>query len=479
MFRLKDLIELIPQSIPLGDQDIEWQSLSIDSRTIKPGDLFLALKGERVDGHQFILSACQKGAIGIVMEKTFFSDHPSIADECKKPFLLVDNTLFAFQKWAHHYYSLYKPFSICITGSNGKTTTKEIINHILASKYHVLKSQGNYNNEIGVPLTLFGLTPYHDVMVVEMAAQRVGEIKNLTNIVKPDIAVITNVGEAHVGLFGCRDNIAKEKAEIILALKDKGTAVLNRDDSYFNYFRDCLSHHNELVSFGFHPEADLRASNIQQVKEKGISFDLLLPGGRTHRLLIPLLGQFNTYNVMAAIAVGMKMHVPLDEIFHGLSTFKSLKMHMECSEFHRGIILIKDYYNANPTATEEALMTVSDISKDGFKVAVLGDMLELGSEIQEYHRDIGRKAASLSYDMIIGFGEYGHDIQQGAQEQGMPVDKIFQFDVKDKEKLVNHLVRSVPDKSIVLIKGSRNMKMEDIVQYWQNKEKKGGKREHD
>ena len=471
MFRLSDLARVIPESMPLGDMNMEWQNISIDSRTIRFGDLFFALRGEKHDGHQYIRNACEQGASGVVLEKKFFQNQQSSCRKVKQPFLLVDNSLSALQLWAHHYHSLFKPLNICITGSNGKTTTKEMITHLLTPKYHVLKSRGNYNNEIGVPLTILELNQHHDVLVIEMAACKVGEIKELTNIVKPDMAVVTNVGEAHIGLFGSRDNIAKEKSEIILALKDKGTAILNRDDSYFNYQRNLVSHHKEVISFGFHPEAQLRAVSFKQDKENGFCFDLVLPGEKVHHLFIPLLGRFNVYNTLAAIAVAIKMNVSLDEIIQNLSDFKGPAMHMECMVRKREITLIRDYYNANPSAVEEALRSVASISEGRFKVAVLGDMLELGDQALDYHKEVGKTAASLSYDLLIGFGEYGNYIAQGAQEEGMAKDRIYHYDREDIEKLTIQLMESVPENSIILLKGSRNMQMEDIVRYWEKKEK--------
>ena len=478
MLRLRNLASVIPESIPLGDMNIKWQNISIDSRTIKPGDLFFALRGEKHDGHQFIRDACEKGASGVVLEKEFYQNHQFLRSELTQSFLLVDNSLFALQLWAHYYHSLFKPINICITGSNGKTTTKEMIAHLLASKYHVLKSKGNYNNEIGVPLTLLNLAPYHDVLVIEMAARKSGEIKELTNIVKPDIAIVTNIGEAHVGLFESKVNIAKEKSEIILSLKDKGTAILNRDDAYFPYLRNCVSHHNDVISFGFHPEARLRAVSFEQEKEKGIHFDLLFQKEKRHQVFMPLLGRFNAYNALAAFAVGIKMDISIDEVIHSISSFKSPEMHMECLGLGWGITLIQDYYNSNPTAVKEALNSVAGISKGRFKVAVLGDMLELGEQSPDYHKEIGKIVALLSFDLLMGFGEYGRWIAQGAQEEGMSIDKILCFDREDKEQLAIHLMEKVQKNSIVLIKGSRGMQMEDIVQYWKKNEKTKGKGNH-
>lgn len=473
MFRLRDLVGVIPGAILLGDPDVKWLNISIDSRTIKSGEIFFALRGEKHDGHHFIKEAIEKGASAIVLEKSFYQPHKSLHNlpkEPVQPILLVDNSLSALQLWAHHYHSLFKPVNICITGSNGKTTTKEMIVHLLNSKYHVLKSEGNYNNEIGVPLTLLNLDSHHDILVIEMAARKLGEIKELTNIVKPDIAIITNVCEAHIGLFDSRDNIAREKSEIILSLKDKGTAILNRDDSYFDYFKNCISPHNELVSFGFHPEAQLRAANFTQEKEKGIHFEIQFQEKR-HHVFIPILGRFNVYNCLAAFASGLKMHIPIDEMINRISNFKTPKMRMENLSFSRGIMLIQDCYNSNPTAVKEALKSIAGISGGRFKVAVLGDMLELGSRSPDYHKEIGKITANLSFDMLIGFGKYGKYIALGAKEQGMAGDKIYCFNKKEKNRLANKLIKELPQNSIVFLKGSRDMQMEEIVSYWKQEEK--------
>jgi len=473
MFRLKDLVGVIPGAILIGDLDVKWINISIDSRAIKSGEIFFALRGEKQDGHQFIKEAIKKGASVIVLEKSFYQSHKylhHLDKELVRPILLVDNSLSALQLWAHHYHSLFKPVNICVTGSNGKTTTKEMIVHLLNSKFHVLKSKGNYNNEIGVPLTLLNLDSHHDVLVIEMAARKLGEIKELTNIIKPDIAVITNVCEAHIGLFESRDNIAREKSEIILSLQDKGTAILNRDDSYFHYFKNCNPHHNELVSFGFHPESQLRAANFMQEKEKGIHFEFLFQG-KKHHVFLPLLGRFNVYNCLAAFASAVKMHIPIDEMIYHISNFKTPKMRMEYLSFSRGIMVIQDCYNSNPTAVKEALNSIAGIYGDRFKVAVLGDMLELGNRSPDYHKEIGEITANLSFDMLIGFGKYGKWIARGAKEQGMAENRIYCFDKKEKNKLANKLIKELPQNSVVFLKGSRDMQMEDIVRYWKQEEK--------
>ncbi len=468
MFRLRDLVGVMPGAILLGDLDAKFENISIDSRTIREDEVFFALRGEKYDGHQFINEAIEKEASAIVLEKSFYQSQKSLHNldkEIIKPILLVDNSLSALQLWAHHYHSLFKPVNICITGSNGKTTTKEMIVHLLNSKYHVLKSKGNYNNEIGVPLTLLNLDSNHDILVLEMAARKLGEIKELTNIVKPDIAIITNVCEAHIGLFKSRDNIAREKSEIILSLQDNGTAILNRDDSYFEYFKDCMTSHNYLLSYGFHPEAQLRAENLWQEKEKGIHFDVLFKE-KKYPIFLPLLGKFNAYNFLAALAAGIKMHISIEEMIDHISSFCSPEMRMEYLFLDRGIKLVQDCYNSNPSAVTEALKSIADISGDSFKVAVLGDMLELGEQTNAYHREIGKITANLSFDRLIGFGDYAELIVQGALKQGMDSEKVFSFGKAEKDKILSMLKKELPDNSIVLLKGSRGMQMEGIARDW-------------
>lgn len=473
MFQLRDLVGVIPGALLLGNPDIKWQNISIDSRTIKPGELFFAIRGEKYNGHKFSLEAVKKGASAVVLEKSFYQNEDFLKKDFSHPILMVDNTLLALQLWAHHYHSLFKPVNICITGSNGKTTTKEMIVHLLKSQYNVLHSQGNYNNEIGVPLTVFNLNSEHDVLVLEMAARKTGDIKELTKIVKPELAVITNVGEAHIGLFGNRDNIAREKSELILSLKDKGTAVLNHDDDYYEYLKKCLIHHNDLVTIGFHPESHLKAENVLQDMKETLHFDFFFQGEKYH-VCLPIIGNFNIYNALSAFAVGIEMHIPIDEMVYQISKFKSPDMRMNCRYFNRGIIFVQDYYNANPMAVKEVLNSVARIPGGRFKAAVLGDMLELGEKAVDYHIEIGKTVEILSYDMLVTFGEYGKWIAYGAQKQGMPEDRISYFDIEDKDKIIDILRKNVPDNGIVLLKGSRGMKMEDITRHWKETEKNRG-----
>lgn len=475
MFHLDDIANIIPDAQIAGYKDIAWQHISIDSRTIKVGELFIAIRGEVHDGHDFIREACQKGAAAVVLEKQFLQKHPALVKEVEQPLLLVEDTLQALHLWAHYYHSLFKTLDICITGSNGKTTTKEMIAQLLSVRYQLLKSKGNYNNEIGVPLTTLNLTPEHEVMVIEMAAQKTGEIRELTKIIRPYIAIITNIGEAHIGLFGNKNNIAREKSELFLALEDKGTAIINHDDSYYDYLVRSVPAHSDIISFGFHPQAEVRAKNFYQKDERHLQFELILSKTKeSFPVTLPLLGRFNVLNTLAATAAALKMEIPVPEIIKVLSNFKGNEWHMEYLLLDKGITLIQDYYNANPTATKEALQSVVIISQGRYKVAILGDMLELGDGTIDYHKEIGREAATLSYDMLIAIGEYGNYIIQGAREMGMAKDKIISFKKEEKEKLAQWLSESIPENSIVLMKGSRGIQMEEIVQYWRRNTKRKG-----
>ncbi len=470
MFYLYELANVIPGVDIVGNKDITWQYISIDSRTIKKGELFIALKGERYDGHNFIREACQKGAAAVMMEKGFFQKHPSICEEVGHTLLLVENTVQALQLWAHYYHSLFSPLDICITGSNGKTTTKEMIAQVLSTNYQVWKSQGNHNNEIGVPLSILGLTSDHKVIVLEMAAQKTGEIRELVKIVNPDIAVITNIGDAHIGLFGNQDNIAREKSELILALKDKGTAILNRDDTYYDYLANSIPKHCETISFGFHPRAQVQANHFCQKGDRSLQFELSLEGKRnSFPIFLPLLGKFNVLNALAAIAVGLKLEIPMQEIISNISNFKGTDWHMEFLMLGKGVTLVQDYYNANPTAIREALQSVAGIARGRFKIAILGDMLELGDSTIDFHKEAGREAASLFYDMLIAIGEYGKYIIEGAREEGMAKEKVHYFEKEEKEKAAYWLYKTIPANSILLMKGSRGMMMEEIVQYWKER----------
>jgi len=470
-YKITELIKAISGRIIYGDQNHLISRVSIDSRTLVPGDLFFAIIGSRFDGHSFIKEAFNKGAIGAVISKNI--DNILREEEMNKDKIIikVKNTLSALQDWSKYYKNKFKTFNICVTGSNGKTTTKEIIAHILSQKYCLLKTSGNYNNEIGIPLTLLKLNGLHKILIVEMGMRGLGEIKNLTNFVHPNLAVITNIGEAHIGLLGSKDNIFKAKSELLQSLAKDGIAILNRDDPYFFKMLKIVKG-KKVYTFGIKSKSDIMARNINMISDKGIKFSLEMQNAKTKEIWLSLLGRYNIYNALAATAVAFALGIKTDLIEKGLSSFKSLSMHMQLIKLYNDIKILNDSYNASPFAVERSLETLVEVAQTNRKIAILGDMLELGEKAEFYHRIIGKDIAKLSIDILISFGEKGKIIAQSAKDEGIEDDRIFSFNRNERKNLAKRLSNLVRPKDIILLKGSREMKMEEILNFWQEEYKK-------
>ena len=461
IFKVSDLNRVISGKLKQGTLNTQVHSISIDSRTLRPGDLFFALKGPHYDAHQFVLEAMDKGAIGIVVCKHSNTSGFIKGSNRKKIVIEVEDTLKALTDWAKFLISKLKTYNICITGSSGKTTTKELVSSILSLKYNLLKSTGNYNNEIGIPLTLFNLKDYHEILIVEMGMRGLGVIRYLTEIVKPDLAVITNIGDSHIGLLGSSENICKAKSEILTALNAKGIAVLNRDDSFFPKLRKLVDD-KKVITFGIHNDCDIQASNIQFNGIKGMKFRLNINQKDIEELTIPFLGVHNVYNSLAAVAVSYALGVDSHLIIKGLTNFENIKMHMQLIQFFDGIKILDDTYNANPSSVETALFSFQQISNKHRKILVLGDMLELGKMSDYFHRKIGKKIAHSSFNYLFTLGEGGRIIAQSALESGMKDAFVFSFPKEDIENLSQKISDILKPNDFILIKGSRDMKMEKI-----------------
>ena len=454
-----------------GDQNHLINRVSIDSRTLVPGDLFFAIIGSRFDGHSFIKEAFDKGAIGAVISKNIDSILKEEEIDKDKIIIKVKNTLSALQDWSKYYKNKFKTFNICITGSNGKTTTKEIIAHILSQKYYLLKTSGNYNNEIGIPLTLLKLNELHKILIVEMGMRGLGEIKTLTNFVPPNLIVVTNIGEAHIGLLGSKDNIFRAKSELLQSLGKDGIAILNRDDPYFLEMLKIVKG-KKVYTFGIKNKSDIMARNINMISDKGMKFSLEMQNRESKEICLPLLGRYNIYNALAATAAAFSLGIKMDLIEKGLSSFKSLNMRMQLTKFYNDIKILNDSYNASPFAVKRALETLVEVAQTNRKIAILGDMLELGEKAEFYHRAIGKDVAKLSIDILISFGEKGKIIAQSAKDEGMEEDCVFSFNKNEKKILIKKLSSLVKPKDIILLKGSRELKMEEILNCWREEYKK-------
>lgn len=464
--KIRELIKAVSGKIIQGDRDCLINRISIDSRTLIPGDLFFALIGPSFDGHDFIIEAFIKGAVGAVICRTVSSLLQSEEIDKNKVIVEVKDTLSALQNWSKYYKDKFKTFNICVTGSNGKTTTKEIIAHILSQEFSLLKTSGNYNNEIGIPLTLLQLNKSHKILVVEMGMRGLGEIKTLTNFIPPDFAVITNIGEAHIGLLGSKDNIFKAKSELLQSLDKDGKAIINRDDPYFFKMLEIVKD-KKVYTFGIENRSDIMARNIRMVSDKGLRFTLEVQNDKSREIYFPLLGRYNIYNALAAVAVAFALGIELDLIERGLSSFKPLDLHMQLSNFYNDIKILNDSYNASPLSVKSALETLAEVAQNNRKIAILGDMLELGERTDFYHREIGKEVAKLSIDILITVGQGGKIIAQSSKEEGMAEERVFSFEKNEKINLAKKLLNLIKPGNFVLLKGSREMKMEDILEFWQ------------
>ncbi|MBA7560146.1 UDP-N-acetylmuramoyl-tripeptide--D-alanyl-D-alanine ligase [Candidatus Atribacteria bacterium 1244-E10-H5-B2] len=469
--KIKEFIKAVSGKIIQGDRDCLISRISIDSRTLIPGDLFFAIIGPSFDGHDFIIEAFNKGAVGAVACKSVSSLLQNEEIDKNKVIVEVKDTLSALQNWSKHYKDKFKTFNICVTGSNGKTTTKEIIAHILSQEFPLLKTSGNYNNEIGIPLTLLQLNKSHKILVVEMGMRGLGEIKTLTNFIPPDLALITNIGEAHIGLLGSKNNIFKAKSELLQSLDKDGMAIINKDDPYFFKMLEIVKG-KKVYTFGIENDSDIMACNIRIVSDKGIRFTLEVQNDKRREIYFPLLGRHNIYNALAASAVAFALGIELDLIERGLFSFKPLDLHMQLSNFYNGIKILNDSYNASPISVKSALETLTEVAQNNRKIAILGDMLELGEKTDFYHREVGKEVTELSIDTLITVGRGGKIIAQSSKEKGMAEKRVFSFEKNEKRILAKKLLNLTKPGDFILLKGSREMKMEEILEFLQKEYQK-------
>ncbi len=424
-----------------------FKGVSTDTRTIKRGNLFVALKGENFDGHDFLLRAVENGAAGVVV-----SSREAYVPE-KTATILVPDTLAALQDLARYHRRRFILPVIGITGSNGKTTTKDMTAAVLSGRLRVLKTQANYNNDIGLPQTLLGLAADHQAAVVEMGMRARGEISRLAAIAAPTVAVITNVGETHVEVLGSVENIAAAKSELVEAIAAGGLVILNADIPLVRAMRAQTA--ARVVLYGLEPDADVRAENIA-AGERDTAFDCVHPGG-TFPVTLPAVGKHNVYNALAAITVGLELGLSPGEINAGLATFQASAMRLAI-ETLGPYTVINDAYNASPLSMQAAIDTLGMVAR-GRKVAVLGDMLELGEYAASAHSRVGEQLADSGVQVVVTVGEQARHIAAAALEGGVKVAVACAGHDEATEAL-RKLLRSG---DTVLVKGSRGMKMEKML----------------
>jgi UDP-N-acetylmuramoyl-tripeptide--D-alanyl-D-alanine ligase len=439
-----------------GLESMNIKGVSIDSRNIQAGELFIAIKGGRFDGHDFVPEAIRKGAWGAVVERSALEDKYGSLGNLKN-ILPVEDTLIALQEMSHMHRENYPLPVVAITGSNGKTTTKEMLASIMKQKGPVLKNEGNLNNHIGVPLTLLKLEARHRAAVIEMGMSATGEIDLLSRLVSPDVGIITNIGPAHLEFLGSLDMVAEAKAEMLGNLKSDGTAVFNADDRYFETLRKKWN--GRVVSFGIGSRATVSASDIRQDKDF-TDFTLTTDGSKI-KVKLRTVGRHNVYNALAAAAAAIATGMSLDAVKSGLDDFAPVAMRSELKLIH-GRTVLADYYNANPGSVQAALEMLISLRTGLQSIAVLGDMLELGNATDEAHKEIGRTAARLGVNVLITLGALSKYMLEGAAEAGMPKSRLFA--AGSHAEAAELLRKHSKNGDTVLIKGSRGMKMEKILE---------------
>jgi len=427
------------------------QGYSIDSRTVGRNELFFAVKGERLDGHDYVTAALDKGAIAAVVRKDEaqrFSSH--------LPLLSVEDTLVALQTLATAVRKVWGKPLVGVTGSAGKTTTKEAIAHVLGSKSRVLKSEGNFNNHFGLPLMLLKLEPEHDVAVIEMGMSHAGEIRALARIAQPEIGVVTNVAPVHLEFFDSLAGIARAKYELIESLPASGTAVLNADDKYVSQFgRDFKG---RVIRYGAHATADVRAENIESQGAEGSGFDIVTTNG-SERARLPLVGEHNVLNALAAVSVGLVRGLSLTEAVAALATLKPADKRGQVLQLGN-ITVINDCYNSNPKALHAMIDSLAAM-KARRRVVVAGEMLELGPAGEEMHRAAGRHLAEKKIDFLVGVRGLAQAMVEAAKQSGAGAEFV-----STPEEAGEWLWRETREGDVVLLKGSRGVKLERALETW-------------
>jgi len=429
------------------------QGYSLDSRTIQPEELFFAVKGERVDGHDFVPQALEAGAVAAVVRQDQMA-----AFEGNNRVLAVENTLIALQTLATAVRRLWGKKVVGITGSVGKTTTKDAIAHLLSTRYRVHRSKGNFNNQFGLPLGLLGLEPEHEFAVVEMGMSHSGEITALANVAVPDEGVVTAVAPVHLEFFESLAGIARAKYELVASLPGGGTAYLNSDDEYVSQFgRDF---HGTVVMFGLKPTADARAENIELLGAAGSRFELVA-GGLRQQLTSPLLGAHNIYNVLAACAVALQHGITPSQIAEAIPSLEPADKRGQVLQVGN-ITVLNDCYNSSPRALMVAVETL--VAMAGKRhIVVAGEMLELGSAADELHRECGCKMAGR-IDFLLGVRGLAEAMVAAARENGLQAEFV-----KSPEEAGEWLAQETRAGDVVLVKASRGVKLEKALETWQRR----------
>lgn len=447
MLTTREIYTLFSQVMPDNVADVEITKVSTDSRDLGAGSIFIALRGENFDGHGFIAKAFADGAILAVAE---YVPEGLSAD---LPVIVVGDSLRAYQDIAAYYRDKFDIPVIGITGSNGKTSTKDIVAACIGASMPVLKNHANFNNDIGVPKTLLQLTPEHQAAIVEMGMRGLGQIARLTEIARPHIAVITSITPTHIELLGSLDNIALAKAEIFKDFAAQDVVILNYDNEYTRRMQpEC-----RCIYFGLDAAADLVAKDIVY-KEESTEFTCVdKVRNQIYQVKMPIIGEHNVSNALAALAVASVLGLDLANTLAGLSTVQISQMRQSI-ERYKGVTVINDAYNASPVSMHMALKTLSAVARDRRSIAVLGDMLELGEFSEQMHRELADYCQECTVDIVVSYGPMMRHMHEQLVKLG-----ILSHHFVQKPELAEYLRAVVRPDDVLLFKGSRGMKMEELI----------------
>ena len=455
--KIKDILKATNGILIVGNENQECEDFSKDTRTIKNGDTYIGIKGENFDGNLFWKEALENGAETVIIEKINIEKN-DLEKYKNKNIIQVEDTKKALIQIATAKRNLYKNLIVIgVTGSSGKTSTKDIIANVLSKKYKTLKTEGNNNNKIGLPLTILKLKD-HEAAVIEMGMNHFGEIRELTKIAKPTISVITNIGTSHIDNLGSMENIMKAKLEILEGM-EKPLIIINNDDKLLNKWANENKEKIEIHTFGVENESGCMACDINK-KEDNIDFICDFKNEKI-KINVPVGNDVFVLNSLCAILIGKLLNLTNEDIRNGISTFKLTKKRMEIIKLKNNITLINDTYNANPESMLASLKYLSDINR-GRKIAVLGDMFGLGDFTEELHRKIGKEISKFKIDLLFLVGNYSKFIKDEAIKNGMPKNNIFHFNSNDE--LLPNLKNVIKDGDVILFKASNAMKLFNVVE---------------
>ncbi|MCP4252295.1 MAG: UDP-N-acetylmuramoyl-tripeptide--D-alanyl-D-alanine ligase [Candidatus Scalindua sp.] len=450
---ISNVLKAINGELLLGSPESRTTGISTDSRSIKEGELFFALEGENYNGHKFVGQAISNGAVGAVISSNKDAFYSLIKGFEKCILIEVADTLKALGDLARFYRKCLRTDFVAVTGSNGKTTTKDMIYHVLRNFSNVTRSRKSFNNFIGVPLTIFDSDYTQDFCVVEMGTNAPGEIRRLSEIIFSDFTVLTNISCTHLEGLGSIEGVANAKAELIKNMAENGILITNADDDWCNWIVN--RYDGKVITFGFNKGADIRASNVIR-NDSGFVFNV----NDNFTVKLNVLGKHNIYNAMAAIAICNAVGIGMGDICDKLVDFKLPPMRME-KQVCGDIVVINDGYNSNPSSMSAALEEFSQLTTPGRRILVCGDMLELGNYAESLHREIGAKVAKSDIDVLWTVGSFSRFVAEEAIANGMPEERIRSCETS--EEISPFVASQLRKDDTVLIKGSRGMKLENVV----------------